>query len=556
MRTTPHSATAAAILPLVGGAANVTSVAHCMTRLRLGLADRSLVDEGSLRALPAVLGVVDDDTYQIVLGPGTVAKVTPEFETLVASEAAEARPTAAPATAEASVNATPVTTEAPATTLPTTAQAPATAAPATAETAAAAAEPGGTEAARLAARGAALKAAQRQRHATPVRLLLRRIANIFVPLIPALIGCGVIAGVNGLLLNLGWLPSLTPALAAVASGFMALIAVFVGHHTAKEFGGTPILGGAVAAVIVYAGVAKVTVFGTTLTPGQGGVLGALAAALLGTYVEKWCRTWVPDTLDVLVTPTLTVLLTGLVTLYGLMYAAGAATSAIGTAATWLLSTTGVFAGLILGGLFLPLVMLGLHQALIPLHTTLIEQQGYTVLLPVLAMAGAGQVGAALAVYVRLRHDHSLRTTIRSALPAGLLGVGEPLIYGVSLPLGRPFLTACAGGAAGGAFVGLFSMLGDRIGSTAIGPSGWALFPLLAGSGGLLPSVAIYAGGLLTGYAVGFGATYFFGSFGVVGGVCEAERTDIAAPADPAPPTRTAAPAGTADPHDPEGNRTL
>ncbi|MEU9363466.1 PTS transporter subunit EIIC [Streptomyces avermitilis] len=556
MRTTPHSATAAAILPLVGGAANVTSVAHCMTRLRLGLADRSLVDEDSLRALPAVLGVVDDDTYQIVLGPGTVAKVTPEFETLVASEAAEARPTAAPATAEASVNATPVTTEAPATTLPTTAGAPATAAPATAETAAAAAEPGGTEAARLAARGAALKAAQRQRHATPVRLLLRRIANIFVPLIPALIGCGVIAGVNGLLLNLGWLPSLTPALAAVASGFMALIAVFVGHHTAKEFGGTPILGGAVAAVIVYAGVAKVTVFGTTLTPGQGGVLGALAAALLGTYVEKWCRTWVPDTLDVLVTPTLTVLLTGLVTLYGLMYAAGAATSAIGTAATWLLSTTGVFAGLILGGLFLPLVMLGLHQALIPLHTTLIEQQGYTVLLPVLAMAGAGQVGAALAVYVRLRHDHSLRTTIRSALPAGLLGVGEPLIYGVSLPLGRPFLTACAGGAAGGAFVGLFSMLGDRIGSTAIGPSGWALFPLLAGSGGLLPSVAVYAGGLLTGYAVGFGATYFFGSFGVVGGVCEAERTDIAAPADPAPPTRTAAPAGTADPHDPEGNRTL
>ncbi|MFJ9962882.1 PTS transporter subunit EIIC [Streptomyces avermitilis] len=531
MRTTPHSATAAAILPLVGGAANVTSVAHCMTRLRLGLADRSLVDEGSLRALPAVLGLVDDDTYQIVLGPGTVAKVTPEFEKLVASE----------------------TTEAPAIVAPTTAETAATV------------EPGATEAARLAARGAALKAAQRQRHATPVRLFLRRIANIFVPLIPALIGCGVIAGGNGLLLNLGWLPSLTPALAAVASGFMALIAVFVGHHTAKEFGGTPILGGAVAAVIVYAGVASVTVFGTTLTPGQGGVLGALAAALLGTYVEKWCRTWVPDTLDVLVTPTLTVLLTGLVTLYGLMYAAGAATSAIGTAATWLLSTTGVFAGLILGGLFLPLVMLGLHQALIPLHTTLIEQQGYTVLLPVLAMAGAGQVGAALAVYVRLRHDHSLRTTIRSALPAGLLGVGEPLIYGVSLPLGRPFLTACAGGAAGGAFVGLFSMLGDRIGSTAIGPSGWALFPLLAGSGGLLPTAAIYAGGLLTGYAVGFGATYFFGSFGVAGGVCEADiavptdtsaATDTAAPADTATPTDTAAPHAPHAPHAPEGNRTL
>lgn len=291
---------------------------------------------------------------------------------------------------------------------------------------------------------------------------------------------------------------------------MALIAVFVGYNTAKEFGGTPVLGGAVAAVIVYAGVAKVTVAGMTLAPGQGGVLGALAAALLGTYVEKWCRGRVPATLDVLVTPTVTVLVTGLVTLYALMYAAGELSSAIGTAANWLLDHTGAFAGLILGGLFLPLVMLGLHQALIPIHTTLIEQQGYTVLLPILAMAGAGQVGAAAAVYVRLRHDTSLRTTIRSALPAGLLGVGEPLIYGVSLPLGRPFLTACAGGAAGGAFVGFFATLGDKVGATAIGPSGWALFPLLAGNRGLGMTAAIYGGGLLTGYAVGFLATYFVG----------------------------------------------
>ncbi|MFE9838752.1 PTS transporter subunit EIIC [Streptomyces sp. NPDC005551] len=447
-------ATAAALLPLVGGAANVTSVAHCMTRLRLGLRDRTLVREDALRALPAVLGVVDDDTYQIVLGPGAVARVTPEFAALVA-----ASPTAAGA---------------------------------------------------LENRGAELRAARRERNATPLRLLLRRVANIFVPLIPALIGCGIIAGLNGLLVNLGLLASLTPALTAVASGFMALIAVFVGLNTAKEFGGTPVLGGAAAAIVVHAGVAKVTVLGTTLSPGQGGVLGALAAALLATYVEKWCRGRVPDALDVLLTPTVTVLVAGLVTIYGLMYAAGEVSSAIGTAADWLLGRTGAFAGLILGGLFLPLVMLGLHQALIPIHTTLIDQQGYTVLLPILAMAGAGQVGAALAVYVRLRHDRTLRTTIRSALPAGLLGVGEPLVYGVSLPLGRPFVTACAGGAAGGAFVGFFSMLGDRVGSTAIGPSGWALFPLLSGNRSLTLTAAIYAGGLLTGYLVGFGATYFFG----------------------------------------------
>ncbi|MEU9254815.1 PTS transporter subunit EIIC [Streptomyces sp. NPDC048270] len=461
MSTDKNRATAAAILPLVGGPDNIASIAHCMTRLRIGLLDRSLVDDEALRALPAVLGVVEDDTYQIVLGPGTVARVTPEFEALV--EEGRSGPAAQPVTADG-----------------------------------------------LAAQGAALKEARKARNATPFKLFLRRIANIFVPLIPALIGCGIIAGLNGVLTNAGWLPGVVPALAAMASGFMSLIAVFVGYNTAKEFGGTPILGGAVAAIIVFPGIAKVTAFGLELKPGQGGVLGALAAAVLAVHVEKWCRRWVPEALDVLVTPTLTVLVSGLVTIFGLMFLAGEASAAIGTFAHWLLAAGGAFAGLVLGGLFLPLVMLGLHQALIPIHTTLIEQSGYTVLLPILAMAGAGQVGAAIAVYYRLPRNGSLRTTIRSALPAGFLGVGEPLIYGVSLPLGRPFVTACVGGAAGGAFVGLFNQLGVAFGSTAIGPSGWALFPLLNGTSGWVATLAIYAGGLAVGYLVGFLATYFFG----------------------------------------------
>ncbi|WP_329411227.1 PTS transporter subunit EIIC [Streptomyces sp. NBC_00704] len=460
------STTAAAILPLVGGPANVTSVAHCMTRLRLGLADPSRADRAALRAVPGVLGLVmDDGSCQVVLGPGAVTAVTAAFERLLAEAPAAAPPAGAPSTA--SPTAVPAAAAGPA----------------------------------AAGRGAG---------GSGPKVLLRRIAAVFLPLIPALVGCGILAGVNGLLLNAGLLPGLTPALTAVASGFMALLPVFVGYNTAKEFGGTPVLGGAVAAIVVHPGVAQVTAFGVALSPGQGGVLGALAAALLATRVEKWCRGRVPRTLDVLLTPTLTVLVAGLGTLYGLMYAAGAVSAAVGAAANWLLATTGAFAGLVLGGLFLPLVTLGLHQALIPVHATLIEQQGYTVLLPVLAMAGAGQVGAAVAVYVRLRPGAPLRTTIRSALPAGLLGVGEPLVYGVSLPLGRPFLTACAGGAAGGAFVGFFAMLGDRVGATAIGPSGWALFPLLAGNRGLGETAGIYAGGLLTGYAVGFAATYAFG----------------------------------------------
>ncbi|MBO1418448.1 PTS transporter subunit EIIC [Streptomyces sp. FH025] len=452
-----NRATAEAILPLVGGAANIRSVAHCMTRLRLGLIDPSLVDRQALRALPQVLGTVEDDTYQIVLGPAAVAAVTERLLRLLDDPDEDL-----------------VRTE------------------------------------DLAERGARIRQEARARNATPVKLALRRVANVFVPLIPALIGCGIVAGLAGALTNLHWAPGLATALTALSSGFMSLLAVFVGYNTAKEFGGTPVLGGAVASVIVYAGVAKVEAFGHHLTPGQGGVIGALGAALVAVHVERWSRRLLPAALDVLVTPTLTVLVGGLVALFGLMYAAGQASTAIGHGATWLLAHGGLLAGLVLGGLFLPLVTLGLHQALIPIHTTLIEQQHSTVLLPILAMAGAGQVGCAAAVYLRLRHNAALRATIRSALPAGLLGIGEPLVYGVTLPLGRPFVTACVGGAAGGAFVGVFGQLGDAVGSTAIGPSGWALFPLLTGPHGVVAGAAVYGGGLVTGYVVGFLATYFFG----------------------------------------------
>jgi PTS system sucrose-specific IIC component len=102
-----------------------------------------------------------------------------------------------------------------------------------------------------------------------------------------------------------------------------------------------------------------------------------------------------------------------------------------------------FAGFALRGLFLPLVINGMHQGLIPIQTTLIDQTGWTVLLPVLAMGGAGQIGACIALRVRFRSNASLVRTIRRALPAGFLGVGEPLIYGVTLRAWSPTRTARA-----------------------------------------------------------------------------------------------------------------
>ncbi|ROR33821.1 PTS system IIB component (Glc family) /PTS system IIC component (Glc family) [Curtobacterium sp. JUb34] len=483
------------ILDSVGGSANIADVENCMTRLRVEVSSPASVDLPALQATDGVMAAIAaGSNLQIVLGPGLVDRVADGLEALRA---------AAPSVAAGGPGAS------------------------------SAAGASGSSPEELAARGASIKATARARSDGRTMRAIRKISAIFIPLIPALIACGLIAGINGILTNLEWVPGVTPFLGVLSSGFLSLLAVFVGMNAAKEFGGTPILGGAVGGIIVAAGVANVTVFGETLAPGQGGVLGAMAGGILAAYVERFMRRVTPDVIALIVVPTVTVLVAGSITLGILMSVAGVVSVAIGTAATWLLANGGAFAGFVLGGLFLPLVMTGMHQGLIPIHTTLIDQTGWTVLLPVLAMGGAGQIGACIALWVRFRSNASLVRTIRGALPAGFLGVGEPLIYGVTLPLGRPFITACIGGAFGGGVVGLFDQLGHSVGAIAIGASDLSLIPLLNGSSGYGWALLGYGSGLIVAYVVGFVATLLFG-------VSDSVRADLEAQSstpsgDPAAP---------------------
>src|SRR5699024_10686394 len=136
-------------------------------------------------------------------------------------------------------------------------------------------------------------------------------------------------------------------------------------------------------------------------------------------------------------PLLTILISGYAAVLILQPIGGAISDGIGVAVSGAIEKGGAFTGAILGGTFLPLVMTGLHQGLTPIHADLLDTTGVTTLLPILAMAGAGQVGASFAVLARTKNKR-LKQTIGSALPVGILGIGEPLIYGVTLPLGKPF----------------------------------------------------------------------------------------------------------------------
>lgn len=450
----------------VGGEQNVRKVIHCMTRVRMTIIDNSKVNLVGLKAIDGVMGIVEDDTLQVVVGPGTVNKVAKKMVDMVGVKLGETFPNSGGLSFEEQALAN--------------------------------------------------KAAAKEKYNKPSKLksVLKSISNIFVPMIPAFVGTGIVAGIAAVLSNLVVAGDLNAAtwqqyidiMNILKNALFAYLTIYVGINAANEFGATPTLGGVIGGVVMLTGMnpenpIKNIFTGQPLSAGQGGMLGVLLAVWLLSIVEKKLHEVVPESVDIIVTPTISLIIIGLLEIFLIMPLAGFVSDHLIDGINGILNIGGAFSGFVLGIAFLPMVMLGLHQILGPIHLEMIAKTGQTNLLPILAMAGAGQVGAALAIWAKLRKDRTLVQNIKGALPVGILGVGEPLIYGVTLPMGRPFITACIGGGIGGAIIGFFG----NVGAIATGPSGVALIPLIAHGKWI-----IYLLGLVGAYIGGFLATYFFG----------------------------------------------
>lgn len=177
--------------------------------------------------------------------------------------------------------------------------------------------------------------------------------------------------------------------------------IFVGINAAKEFGGSPMLGGVMAAVLSHPGLAKITLFGDNLVP-PGGIIAVLLVVFFSSWLEKKLHRIVPDMVDLFVTPLAVVVISTFAALFICQPLGGYLSEVIGYAATKSIGSGGALTGFILGGTFLPMVMVGIHQGLTPIHAELLSRYGVTILLPILAMAGGGQVGASLAVYLKTK----------------------------------------------------------------------------------------------------------------------------------------------------------
>lgn len=356
---------------------------------------------------------------------------------------------------------------------------------------------------------------------------MAKFATIFTPLIPGFIAVGLLLGFATLAEQMFVLKSAHPNATLVevigymkvfSKGMFTFLSILIGYNTQKAFGGSGVNGAIIASLFVlgynpeatvgfYSGITQF--FGHDIDP-RGNIIGVLIAAILGAWVERRVRSIMPANLDMILTSAITLLIMGAVTFVVIMPLGGY----LFTGMSWLfLHLNGnPFGSAVLAGLFLLAVMFGVHQGFVPVYFALMDAQGFNSLFTILSMAGAGQVGAALALYFRAKHGALLRTQIKGAIIPGLLGVGEPLIYGVTLPRMKPFITACFGGACGGFFIGLVAWMGLPVGlNTVFGPSGLVALPLMTSNSGIYAGMAVYAAGLAVAYFCGFLLTWLFGS---------------------------------------------
>jgi PTS system sucrose-specific IIC component len=425
------------LVPLLGGAENIASAAHCATRLRLVLVDDTKADKEAINKLEGVKGCFSNaGQIQVIFGTGLVNKVHAAF-------------IAAAGIGESSKS----------------------------------------EAANIAAK-----------KLNPFQRIARLLSNIFVPIIPAIVASGLLMGLLGLMKTNQWVSpdnALYIMLDMCSSAAFIILPILIGFTAAKEFGGNPYLGATLGGILTHpaltnawgvaAGFNTMNFFGleVAMIGYQGTVFPVLLAVWFMSVLEKQLRKVVPNALDLIITPFLTVIISGFVALLVI----GPVGRFLGDGISLLLSTlitqAGWIAGLIFGGLYSVIVITGIHHSFHAVEAGLLGNPniGVNFLLPIWAMANIAQGGACIAVWFKTNDAKIKAITIPSGFSA-MLGITEAAIFGINLRYGKPFIAALIGGAAGGAWV-----VGSHVYMTAVGLTA-------------IPGIAIVQAGSIMNYIIG------------------------------------------------------
>lgn len=300
--------------------------------------------------------------------------------------------------------------------------------------------------------------------------ILDTLAGVFTPILPAIVGAGMIKALLSILLVAGYVSAesqtyqIFNALSDAAFYFLPILVAF---SASKKFGMNIYVGASIAAVAFYPSLAalmttakeageNLSFFGLPITPAtySASVIPIFFTIWFASYIEKAADRYTPGALKIIVVPTVTLLITVPVFLIAIGPIGAILGEWLATGVTYLFQVAGPLAGLLLGAAMPFLVMAGMHYALVPIFLESLATNGYDYILPILTVNNISQGAAALAVFF-IAKNKKFKSLAFSTGVTGVLGVTEPAMYGVNLRLKKPFIAAIIGSAAGSTFMMIF-----------------------------------------------------------------------------------------------------
>lgn len=426
------------IIQAIGGKDNIEMATHCVTRLRFVLEDEGKVNKETLNQIDLVKGIFSaNGQFQVIIGQGTVDKV---YRAMVK-------------------------------------------------------ETGVREASKDEVKNKASEV-----HRNALQRGIKILADIFIPILPAIVTAGLLMGLNNILANPGifgrtskaviemypeW-AGIADMINIIANTAFTFLPALIGWSAVKRFGGSPLLGIVLGLILVHPNLLSAYSYSEALTKGtvptwnlfgleinkigyQGQVLPVLVASWVLAKIEIWLRKHVIDSLQLLIVAPVALLVTGFLS----FVIVGPITLQLGNWITngfvAIFDTVPIIGGLLYGALYAPLVITGMHHTFLAVDLQLIGSTGTTFLWPILALSNIAQGSAAFGMFLAAKNEKLKGLAGTSGISAWL-GITEPALFGVNLPNKYPFIAAISGTAIAGAFITL-----EGVRATSVGVGGIPAF---------------------------------------------------------------------------------
>lgn len=413
------------VVEAIGGRENIASFAHCATRLRIMVHDQKKIDQKKVEQIDKVKGAFfNSGQYQVIFGTGTVNQIFEAVESLGMESTSKEE----------------------------------------------------------------LKS-QAKKSGNPFQRAIRTFGDVFVPIIPVLVATGLFMGLRGLLTQdtvLAWFGATPDDISAnfllftqvLTDTAFAFLPALVAWSAFRVFGGSPVLGIVLGLMLVNPALPNaysvangsaeaLMIFDFIPVVGyQGSVLPAFFIGLLGAKFERFLRKRIPDAIDLIVTPFLTLLVMITLGLFAIGPVFHSLEEVVLNATTFLLELPFGIAGLVIGFFNQIIVVTGVHHIFNFLEIQLLEKTGSNPFNAIVTSAMAAQGAACLVVGLKTRNKKLKALSLPSAFSA-LLGISEPAIFGVNLRYVRPFVIGLIGGGVGGFMASIFQLEATGMAITVI-----------------------------------------------------------------------------------------